>query len=168
MTPSRARRDQERRIDTNPATVYWTVKAMIDDGYGSTIPDPSGAKTTYYVDDVMVAVMNMRVSGEKGSEPSFGYSQPLLLTAKYSADWLANSLVLYYNKRVYRVDDVQDVRYGGEVITKSKRGRPSSPGCGPGASAHSSGSAMRRASPSITATRRSEARRARRVAATSA
>lgn len=118
MTPSRARRDQERRIDTNPATVYWTVKAMIDDGYGSTIPDPSGAKTTYYVDDVMVAVMNMAVSGEKGSEPSFGYSQPLLLTAKYSADWLANSLVLYYNKRVYRVDDVQDVRYGGEVISR--------------------------------------------------
>lgn len=118
MTPSRARRDQERRIATNPATVYWEVKAMIDDGYGNTVPDPSGAKTTYFVDDVMIAVMNRTVSSEKGSEPSFGYSQPLLLTARMDADWLVNGMVLYWNKRVYRTDDVQDVRYGGQVISR--------------------------------------------------
>jgi hypothetical protein len=120
MTLAKLREGQVKRISTNPATVRWIVADMIDDGYGGMIENPHASHTNdvYYVDDVMIANMSSAISDKKGESASFGYSQPLLITAKWDALWMTNGMVIQYNERKYRVEDMQSVRYMGEVISK--------------------------------------------------
>lgn len=120
MTIEKLRESQVKRIATKPATVYWQVADMIDDGYGGMIENPHSSKSVdvYYVDDVMIADMSSAISDRRGESPSFGYSQPLLLTAKWDALWMSNGMIIQYNERKYRIDDLQSVRYMGAVISK--------------------------------------------------
>lgn len=120
MTIDKLRADHLKRIATKPARVYWQVASLLPDGYGGFVENPhvGHASETYYVDNVMIANMGSGISDEKGASISFGYTQPLLLTAPWDALWLTNGMILSYNERNYRVDDVQSVQYMGDVISK--------------------------------------------------
>ena len=120
MTIAKLRADQLKRINTNPTRVYWQEAGLIDNGYGTMIPNPHAGHdaVTYYADNVMIANMGSSISEEKGAVMPFGYAQPLLLTTVWDAEWLNNGMILSYNTRLYRVDDVLPVRYKGDVISK--------------------------------------------------
>ena len=120
MTIDKLRADHLKRIATKPARVYWQVASLLPDGYGGFVENPhvGHASETFYVDNVMIANMSATISDEQGATMSFGYAQPLLLTAPWDALWLTNGMILSYNERNYRVDDVQAVQYMGAVISK--------------------------------------------------
>lgn len=120
MNIDRLRADQARRIATNPAKVYWEVNNLVPDGNGGFVEDIEGGHSseTFYVEDVRIAEMSSSISNEAGSEVHFGYAQPLLITAMWNATWMTNGMVVQWNERKYRIDDVKAVTYKGGIISK--------------------------------------------------
>jgi len=120
MNIDKLRQDEAKRIATNPAKVYWQVKALVPDGYGNMIPNPNPNSNdpaeAFFADNVMIAPMSSAISNSSGQAPAFGYSQPMMLVAPWDAVWMDNGLVIQYNKRHYRIEDVLQTTYAGGVI----------------------------------------------------
>lgn len=111
---NQARESIRQNILSNPSIATWSVAAMIDNGYGEMIPDPSGTATSYK-ERVRLAHEESGVNTNEETPAGLGTSYTLFVIAAYNSK-LTAGITITADGVKYTVGTVDTLRRFGGII----------------------------------------------------
>lgn len=107
----------DKKIAINPAYVKVDVRPMIDNGYGTPVPDLNADAVPTEFGPVRIASASSPVLQTQGAEGVLGISNDFILFGKHTDDWIVDELVFTWNEMKFKVSKPTHTTRYNEIIS---------------------------------------------------